>query len=72
MAHIVEHPSAQGTQLAAGDRINVLAAKARGMLQVMRAANPDDLPDGALHDASWAVEGMLEELTDLALQQIQQ
>lgn len=59
-------------QVDAYDRINALAIKIRGILQVMRCTDLQSIPDDAIHDACWAAEGMLDEMAGLALDQLQQ
>lgn len=53
-------------RLDAQDKISELASKAIGILQVMRYAPLDDLPDNAVHCSSWAVEGMVRGIAELA------
>lgn len=64
---VVQPPSTERDRMDAFDRINMLSTHARGVLQMIRGASPnlEDLPDDALHDASWAVERMVEEMMDL-------
>ncbi|MGY0634383.1 hypothetical protein [Luteimonas sp. A478] len=47
------------------DQINELTLKAIGIMQVIRAASLEDLPDDAIHYASWAAEGLLYEVRGL-------
>ena len=50
------------------NRINELTGKAGGILAMMMAADVDDLPSDAVHNASQAVRDILWEIHELATQ----
>ena len=57
-------------KLEALDKINQLTGKAGGILAMMMAAEIDDLPSDAVHNASQAVRDMLWEIHELATQAV--
>lgn len=57
----------KASNLARLDRISTLSHQAQGVLQVMMAANPDELPDDAIHNSGWVVLEMIREMSELAL-----
>lgn len=59
-------------KIEAYDQINELTLKAIGIMQVMRAARLDDLPDDAIHYASWVAEGLIYEIRGLLDQLLDQ